>query len=168
MSAPSPLLGPQSDWCVPYLSLSQGQDSLWSGVDPVWVTCTLPGLWCCFDGIWSISQGGSSRCTGVGGADSARFAFGGPLQEGPCSTSREADLSEGWIHRSTVLGICAVQASSVNWFPLGFRLGDGRGRWCWPAPFLPAELRSVSWGSITLCPGILSPSLLSKSRAVDL
>ena len=32
MSVPSPLLGPQSDWCVPYLPLSQRQDSLWSGV----------------------------------------------------------------------------------------------------------------------------------------
>ena len=37
MSVPSPPLGPQSDWCVPYLPLSQGQDSLWSGV-------TLSGL----------------------------------------------------------------------------------------------------------------------------
>ena len=35
MSAPSPPLGPQSDWCVPYLPLSQGQDSLWSSVVPV-------------------------------------------------------------------------------------------------------------------------------------
>ena len=52
MFAPSPLLGPQSDWCVPYLPLSQGQDSLWSGVAPVWGACTLPGLWCCLDGIW--------------------------------------------------------------------------------------------------------------------
>ena len=55
MSAPSPLLGPQSDWCVPYLPLSQGQDSLWSGVAPVWATCTLPGLWCCFYGIWCLA-----------------------------------------------------------------------------------------------------------------
>ena len=30
MSVPNPLLGPQSDWCVPYLPLSQGQ-----GVAPV-------------------------------------------------------------------------------------------------------------------------------------
>ena len=36
MSVPSPPLGPQSEWCVPYLPLSQGQDSLWSGVAPVW------------------------------------------------------------------------------------------------------------------------------------
>ena len=30
-----------------------------------------------------------------GGAGSARFAVGGPLREGPCSTGREADSSEG-------------------------------------------------------------------------
>ena len=29
---PQPTAGPQFDWCVPYLPLSQGQDSLWSGV----------------------------------------------------------------------------------------------------------------------------------------
>ena len=49
MSVPSPLLGPQSDWCVPYLPLSKVQGSLWIGVAPVWAACTLPGLWCCFD-----------------------------------------------------------------------------------------------------------------------
>ena len=114
MSDPSPPLGPQSDWCVPYLPFFQGQDSLWNGVAPVWATCTLPGLWCCFYGIWHISQVGSARWTEVGGADSARFAFGGPLQEGPCGTGREADPLEGWIHRSTALGVCKVQASSVT------------------------------------------------------
>ena len=113
MSAPSPPLGSQSDWCVPYLPFSQGQDSLWSGVAPVWATCTLPGLWCCFDGIWHISRGGSARCTEAGGAGSACFAISGPLREGPCSTGREADPSERWIHRSTALGVCVVQASSV-------------------------------------------------------
>ena len=127
MSVPSPPLGPQSDWCVPYLPLSWGQNSGWSSVAPVWSTCTLTGLWCCFSGIWRISWGGSARCTGVGGVALACFAVGGPLREGPCSTRREADLSEGWIHRSTVLGVCKVQASSVNWFPLGFQMGEGDG-----------------------------------------
>ena len=60
MSAPSPPLGLQSDWCVPYLPLSHGQDSLLSGVAPVRANCTVPGLWCCFDGIWCISRDGSS------------------------------------------------------------------------------------------------------------
>ena len=54
-----------------------------------------------------------------------------------------------------------------NWFPLGFWLVDGRGRWCLPAPLFPAELNSVFWGSTPLPPGVLSPSC-SLSRAVDL
>ena len=57
-----------------------------------------------------------------------------PLWEGPCSTGREADPSEGWIHRSTVLGVCEVQASSVRgtgslWdFGWGMGEGDGAGQ----------------------------------------
>ena len=134
MSVPSPLLGPQSNWCVTYLPLSHGQDSLWSGVASVLATCTLPGLWCCFDGIWRISRGGSARCTGAGGAGLARFAIGSPLREGPCSTRREADPLEGWIHRSTVLGVCEVQTSFVTgtgylWdFCWGMGEGDGTGQ----------------------------------------
>ena len=114
MSAPSPLLGPQSEWCVPYLPLSQGQDSLWTGVAPVWTTCTLPGLWCCLDRIWHISHGGSARCSGVGGADSGHFAFGSLLWVGPCGSRMEAGPSGGWTHRSTVLGVCVMKASSVT------------------------------------------------------
>ena len=116
LSSPLPEAGLTVEWC-----------------GPVWATCTLPGLWCCFDGIWRISRGGSARCTGVGGADSARFAFGGPLWVGPCGTGREADPSEGWSHRSTALGVGAVQASSVTetgslWgFGWGMGEGDGAG-----------------------------------------
>ena len=131
MSVSSPLLGPQSDWCVPYLPLSQGQDSLWIGVAPVWATCTLPGLWYCLHGIWHISRGGSAECTGAGGVGLAHFAVGGPLWEGPCSTRMEADPSEGWIHKSTALCVSMVQASSVMgtgslWdFSWGMGQGDG-------------------------------------------
>ena len=42
-----------------------------------------------------------------------------------------------------------------NWFPLGFWLGDGRGRWRWRAPLFPTKLSSVVWGlsnSPSLCP----------------
>ena len=42
-----------------------------------------------------------------------------------------------------------------NWFPLGFWLGDGRGRWHWRAPLFPTKLSSVVWGlssSPSLCP----------------
>ena len=52
--------------------------------------------------------------TGVGGVGVAHFVVGGPLQEMPFSTRREAGLLEGWIHRSTVLGVCKVQASLVT------------------------------------------------------
>ena len=98
---------------------SRGRTQLWSGVAPVWTTCTLPGLWCCFNGIWRISRVGSTRCTGAEGASLASFAVGGPLQEGPCSTGREADPLEGWIHRSSVGHLHgASKFGDGNWFPL--------------------------------------------------
>ena len=65
-------------------------------------------------GFWRISWGGLARCTGVGGADSARFSFGDLLREGPYSTGSESDPLEGWIRSSTALGICKVQASSLT------------------------------------------------------
>ena len=127
---PQPTAG-ATDWCIHYLPLSQGQDSLWSGVAPVWAACALPGLWCCFDGIWCINWGGSARCTEVGGAGLASFAFHGPLREGPCSTRRKADPSEGWIQRSTALGVCTVQASLVmgtgSLWDFGWGMGEGGG-----------------------------------------
>ena len=159
--------GLQSDWCVSSLPLSQGQDSLWSGVAPVWATCTLPGLWCCCDGIWHIG-GGSTRCTGAGGAGLAQFAIGGPLREGPCSTERgrQAHQRDGSTEST---GICTVQASSVTgtgslWdFGWGMGEGDGSGqRLC-----SPTELSSVFRGSTTLPPHVPLPSVLSESRAVD-
>ena len=36
------------------------------------------------------------------------------LQEGPCSTWREAGPQEGLIHRSTALGVCEVEANKVT------------------------------------------------------
>ena len=54
-----------------------------------------------------------------------------------------------------------MQASSGrNWFPLGFWLGDVRGRWRWPAPLFPAKLSSALRGSTTLPPVVLQPSVL--------
>ena len=50
----------------------------------------------------------------VGGAGLASFVVGGPLWEGLCNTGRDTDLSEELIHRSTALGVCAVQASLVT------------------------------------------------------
>ena len=55
-------------------------------------------------------------------------------RRGPAALGgRQADPSEGWIHRSTALGVCMVQASSVMgtgslWdFGWGMREGDGAG-----------------------------------------
>ena len=140
-----------------------------AGCGPCLGHCTLPGLWCCSDGIWRISRGGSARCTGVGGAGSACFAVGGPLRERPCVTGRQADPSEGWIYRSTALGVCVVQTSLVkgtgSLWNFSWVMGEGDGA-CQPL-CSPAELSSVLRGSTTLPPGVLSPSLLSESRAVD-
>ena len=109
------------------------------------------------------------RCTGVGGVGLAHCASGGPLREGPCSTGREADPLEEWIHRSTALGVCAVQASLVTgtgslW---NFGWGMGKGDGACQGLFPPAKLSSVFRGSTPLPPGILSPSPLSESRGVD-
>ena len=130
-----------------------------------------PCLGCCFDGIWHISQGGSRRCTGAGGAGSARFAVGGPLQEGPCSTGREAGRPFGGMDPQKHSAGCLHGASKFgdrNWFPLGFWLGGGRGRWCWQVPLFPTQLSSVFQSSTTLPPGVLLSSPLSESRAIDL
>ena len=139
MSVPSPLLGPQSDWWVPYLPLSPGQDSLWSGVGPVWATCTLPGLWCCFYGFWCISCGGAARLTGAGGVGLACFAVSGPCGKKagrPVAGMDPQKHSVGCFHGASNFG-------ERNWFPLRFWLGDGQGRLCFPVPLITAELSSV-------------------------
>ena len=100
---------------------------------------------------------------------SAWFAVGGPLQEGPCSTRREAGrLIKVMDPRSTALGVCTVQASLVT--------GTGSIRefgWGWvremavARAFVPQKLISVCRGSTTLPLGVFLPSPLSESRAVD-
>ena len=50
----------------------------------------------------------------------------------------------------------ASKFSDGNWFPLGFRLGDGRGRWRLPAPLFPHRALSFQ-GSITLPPASSRP-----------
>ena len=47
-------------------------------------------------GIWHISWGGSARCTGAGGAGSARFSFGDPFREGPLF---RGPLVHAWFRR---------------------------------------------------------------------
>ena len=60
----------------------------------------------------------------------------------------------------------ASKFSDGNWFPLGFRLGDERGRWHFPAPLFPrAELCLTGLNnSPSRCPLVLP---LSESRPVD-
>ena len=56
---------------------------------------------------------------------------------------------------------CLLGASKFpgrNWFPLGFWLGDGRGRWRWRAPLSRIKLSPVIWGSTTLPPIVFQPS----------
>ena len=73
-----------------------------------------------------------------GGAGLARFAIGGPLREGLCSSGREADPLEGWIHRSTALGICMVQASSVRGtVSLGILAGGWERKMALASAFVP-------------------------------
>ena len=47
-----------------------------------------------------------------------------------------------------------------NWFPLGFWLGDGRGRWCWRVPLFPAKLRLSSGAQQLSLPLSSSPPAL--------
>ena len=57
--------------------------------------------------------------------------LGDLLREGPCGTQRESDPPEGWIHRSTALGVCKVQARSlagtVSLWDFGWGMGEGDG-----------------------------------------
>ena len=165
------LLGPQSGWCVPDFSSCRGRTHcgvVWS-LSGLLAHCQACGAALMGSGQGHIRQGGSARCTGAGGAGLACFVVSGPLREGPCSTRREAGPSEGWIHRNIALGVCVVQASLVtgtgSLWNFGWGMGDGNGacqHLC-----SPAKLSSVFLGSTTLPPGVLSPSPLSKSRAVD-
>ena len=153
MSAPSPLLGPQSDWCVPSLPLSQGQDSLWSGVTPVWAACILPGLWCCFHGIWPMAYE-PEWIPKVHRGRRGRFSLlcpqwspgGGALQhwEGgrPMGGMDPQKHSVGRLYS-------ANKFSDGNWFPLKFWLGDGRGKWRLLVPLFPRHVLSF-WDSTTL------------------
>ena len=109
-------------------------------------------------GIWRISWGGSARCTGAGGAGSACFSFRDPPGRGPVapggSQTRQRDGSAEAQH--WVFAGC----KQVPWqepVPLGFWLGDGRGRWHWRASLFPTMLSSVLRGSTTL-PSHFSPA----------
>ena len=164
MSAPSSQLGPQSDWLV-YFLFPSPRGGIHCGVGwPIWATCTLPGLWCWGSGVLA----GVDGCTGVGGAGSACFSFGDPLQEGPCGTRRESDPPEGWIHRSTALGVCEEQ--EVPWqepVPFGILAGGWAREMALVSAFVPRQAELCHPGLKTLPPVVLQPSH-SLSRAVSL
>ena len=133
---------------------------------PVWGTCPLPGLWCWGCGV--LAGVDPQRAQGRRGRLSSLFlqrsTSGGALrhQEGVRPTGG-MDLQKhsiGCLHNTS-------KFPGRNWFPLGFWLGDGRGRWCWRAPLFPAKLSSVVWSSTTLPPVVLQLTR-SPSRAVSL
>ena len=131
----APPLGPHHSQTGMYLIFPSSRGRTHCGV--VWPLsgllehCQACGAASMGSGQGCIRQGGSTRCTGVGGVGLASFASGDPLQEGPCSTGREAGPSEAWIHRSTALGICPVQASLVtgtgSLWDFGWWMGEGDG-----------------------------------------
>ena len=80
----------------------------------------------------------------------------------------QADLLEGWIHRSKALDVCPVQASSVTGLvPFEILAGGWEREMALAGAFAPLKLSSVFRGLTPLPPGVLSPSH-SLSRAVDL
>ena len=124
LSSPLPGAGLTVEWCGPYLGCLH--------------TARLVVLlrWDLAKGV--IRLGGSTRCTGVGRVGLASFAVHGPLWEGPCSTKREAGPSGMDPQKHSVRCLHgANKFSDGNWFPLEFHLGDGRGRWRFPAPLFP-------------------------------
>ena len=126
MSVLSLPLGPQSDWCVPYLPLSQGQDSLWSGVAP--------------SGLLAHCQpcGGASMGSGVlagvdwqdaqGREGQTQLTLPSVVHCRSGSVALEGVRTVGGMDPQKHSIGCLCSASKFrdkNWFPLGFWLGDG-------------------------------------------
>ena len=125
---------------------------------PVWATCTLAGLWCWESGVLA----GVDRQGAQGRERQAQLAY--PLVicfgRGPEVPEGVRPTAGGMDPQKHSVG-CLRDASKLpgrKWFPLGFWLGDGRGRWCWRVPLFPAKLSSVVRGSTTLPPVVLQPS----------
>ena len=115
-----------------------------------------------------ISWGGSTRCTGAGGAGLASSATSGLLQEGTCSTWREAVPLEGWIHRSATMGVCMVQASLVmgtgSLWSFSWGMGEGNGAFqclCSPAELCPSRTQPLSLLETSRPPHSLRAELLT-------
>ena len=98
----------------------------WRGPSGLLAHCQ--GLWCWGSGVlagvdWQGAGGGRGRLS--------LLLLWRSLQEGPCGTWRESDPPEGQIRRSTALGVCEVQASSLagtgSLWDLGWGMGEGDG-----------------------------------------
>ena len=133
---PQPTAGATVRLVCTFSSPLLGGDSLWGGVAHLGYlhTARLVVL-----GIWRISWGGSARCTGAGGAGSARFSFGDLLWEGPCGTGRESDPLERRIRRSTALGVCAVQVPWQDLVPFGILAGGWAREMAVASAFVPRQ-----------------------------
>ena len=145
LSSPLPGAGLTVEWCGPCL------DYLHTASLVVLLRWDLVYYWA-----------GSTRCTRAGGAGSARFVCSGLLHEGPCGPGREADPSEVWTCRSTALGVCEVQASSLTGTGSLWELAGGWARGTvLPSTFVPHQAE--------LCPpGLNNSPYCSLNRAVDL
>ena len=133
---------------------------------PVWATCTLPGLLCWGSGVLA----GADRPGAQGWEEQAQLTFPSEIRFGGALRHQAGVRPAGGtdLQKHSVGCLCgASKFPGRNWFPLGFLLGDGRGRWRWRAPLFPAKLSSVVRGSTTLPPVVLQPSR-SPSRAVSL
>ena len=137
MSAPSPPLGPQSDWCVPSPPLSYGRDSL--GVAwPIWATCTLPGLWCWGSGILAgvDGQGAQGREGQAQLAFPPEIRFGrGPAAPGGSQTRRRDGSAEAqlWVFE---------RCKQVPWQepgPFGILAGGWAREMALASPFVPRQ-----------------------------
>ena len=114
-----------------------GGYSLWGGVARLGYlhTARLVVL-----GIWHSSWGRSARCTGVGGAGSARFSFGDLPQEGPAapggSQARQRDGSaeaQRWVF---------AQCKQVSWqelVPSGILAGGWAREMALVSAFVPRQ-----------------------------
>ena len=112
ISAPSLPLEPQSDWCVPYLPLSQGRTHCGVG----W---PLSGLFAhcqaCSAALMESDQGrirvDLQGAQGQEGQALIAVPWGVPCRRGPVAPGGK---QTHWRDRSTVFGICEVQTSLVT------------------------------------------------------
>ena len=114
LSSPLPGAGLAVEWCGPCLGYFHTSRLV---VLLQWDLAYLPG-W-----IHKVQKGQRGRLSSL-------CHWQSPAG-GPCITGREVGPSEGWIHRSTVLGVCAMQALSVtgtgSLWDFGLGMGHGNG-----------------------------------------